>query len=196
FFSKFQSIRYNTTKDYFEFAFNYKDFTNRDLKGYETNWTLCTHGIRLRNKKNNTGHWESITVDVTDDLKRLFDKHKIFYKIEEELKDEIVKKDEKSFFESLTYALKNMLAMRYSKVNSEEDYILSPVKDKNGNFYDSRKVDESMPKDADANGAYHIALKGAILLERLQNKDDATAKADLLITQQQWLAYVVEKWKS
>ena len=41
--------------------------------------------------------------------------------------------------------------------------ILSPIF-KDGKFFDSRDAVESMPKDGDANGAYHIALKGLRLI--------------------------------
>ena len=77
--------------------------------------------------------------------------------------------------------------MRYSRPasdgQSEEDYILSPIRGKDGKFFDSRdylkmaqpdKTPE-LPVDADANGAYHIALKG---LWMLQNgiEEDKTRK--------------------
>jgi len=80
--------------------------------------------------------------------------------------------------------------MRYSRVREEEDYILSPVKGPDGTFYDSRIVDSPLPKDADANGAYHIALKGKMLLERLQNN---TQKTNLVIKNDQWFAFASKR---
>ena len=55
--------------------------------------------------------------------------------------------------------------MRNSNARTEEDYIISPVKANDGTFFDSREETKKedyaiFPKDADANGAYHIALKG------------------------------------
>ena len=35
-----------------------------------------------------------------------------------------------------------------------------PIVDGKGRSFDSRKAGNEMPKDADANGAYHIAMKG------------------------------------
>jgi len=55
------------------------------------------------------------------------------------------------------------LSLRHNngeKGDKEQDYILSPVADDKGRFFDSRKAGDDMPKDADANGAYHIAMKG------------------------------------
>jgi len=82
------------------------------------------------------------------------------------------------------------LAMRYSRIGEEEDYILSPVKGPNGTFYDSREADGSLPKDADANGAYHIALKGAMLLERMRDHDTTT---NLSIKNDQWFAFASKR---
>ena len=42
FFSKFKSIRYNKDKGWFEFAFDYNDFTTK-AEGTRTNWTICTY---------------------------------------------------------------------------------------------------------------------------------------------------------
>lgn len=47
FFSKFDEIRYNEEKDWFEFEFDYDKFTQK-AHGTRTKWTLCTYGMRLR----------------------------------------------------------------------------------------------------------------------------------------------------
>ena len=54
--------------------------------------------------------------------------------------------------------------------NAEDDYLISPIKAEDGTFFDSREQfslgkDAKLPIDADANGAYHIALKGLYLLK-------------------------------
>jgi hypothetical protein len=77
---------------------------------------------------------------------------------------------------------------------TDEDYILSPVavngkqfcttdeankgKDANGNWL------SKLPVDADANGAYHIALKGLYLLYNPQTKK---------IENEKWFQFMVEK---
>ena len=43
--------------------------------------------------------------------------------------------------------------MRNSISNSGIDYLISPVLNDEGDFYDSRLAGNDMPKDADANGA-------------------------------------------
>ena len=46
-----------------------------------------------------------------------------------------------------------------------------------------------MPKDADANGAYHIALKGLWCLQQI-NKADDIKKIKLAISNREWLEFV------
>ena len=68
-----------------------------------------------------------------------------------------------------------------------------------GTFYDSQKAGEKLPKDADANGAYHIAKKGLQWVEQIQNfnirdKENSTQydwkKLDLDKTNKGWLNFV------
>lgn len=76
--SKFDSIRYNAEKDWFEFAFDYSKFT-RKAEETRTRWTLCTYGQRietLRNKEKNN-QWDSQTLDLTASFKTLFQNYGI-----------------------------------------------------------------------------------------------------------------------
>ena len=83
--------------------------------------------------------------------------------------------------------------MRNSNPETGEDRILSPVKDKNGNFYDSSKHDEksNLPCDADANGAYNIARKGLWTVEQFKKADDVSAVKPV-INNAEWLKFVQE----
>lgn len=71
-----------------------------------------------------------------------------------------------AFFKDIFDAFGTTLQMRNS--SGEEDYIESPVLNENGQFFDSRKAGEEWPRDADSNGAYHIALKGLLRMKRGQ----------------------------
>jgi len=110
---------------------------------------------------------------VTQELKKLFEEYNINYKAKEDLRESIEKQTEKKFFEGLTQALYLTLQLRH--INTEEkdgdkkDFILSPVADSEGRFFDSRQAKDSEPKNADANGAYHIALKGLKMFEDIKN---------------------------
>ena len=84
-----------------------------------------------------------------------------------------------------------MLQIRNSVTGTETDYLISPVRNKQGAFYDSRTANEQLPQNADANGAYNIARKGLMLIERIRNAEESS-KADLKITNKDWLIYAQE----
>jgi CRISPR-associated protein Cpf1 len=91
-----------------------------------------------------------------------------------------------SFFKSVFYAFERTLQMRNSSAKTGEDYIESPVKNSSGEFFDSRKCGKELPENADANGAYHIALKGLMMVKEL--KTNETPK--LAIKNEAWLKFV------
>ena len=68
-----------------------------------------------------------------------------------------------------------------------------------GTFFDSREEGKkehnaTLPKDADANGAYHIALKGLSLLKRFDVADEKSLKKfDMKISNADWFKFVQEK---
>ena len=185
FFEKFDRISYNAAKDYFEFAFDYNKFGNK-AEDTRTKWTVCTVGAAryCYVPSDKSTH----KINVTEKLKELFDKEQIDYQKEINLKGAIAKTESKDFLVRLTKYLSIVLALRYSSTAEGRDFILSPVADKNGDFYHSELADESLPKDADANGAYHIALKGLWVLEQLGKQD--LKKLKLAISNKEWLQYV------
>lgn len=191
FFSKFKSIRYNETADRFEFKFSYSDFT-RKAEGSRTDWTVCTYGTRIKTfrdpQKNN--EWTSKEVVLTEEFKKFFAAYGV--DIHSNLKDSIAAHDEKAFFEQLLVLMKLTLQIRNSKSGTDVDYLLSPVADENGVFFDSRSCGNSLPQDADANGAYNIARKGLMLVRQMRAaKDLKKFKADM--TNRNWLKFAQEK---
>ena len=103
--------------------------------------------------------------------------------------------DKKNFFynsnvkePSLLPLLKLALQLRNSFIKSDIDYILSPVADRNGRFYDSSKCGPSLPNNADANGAFNIARKGLMLVNRILNTP-INEKLSLAISNEDWLKY-------
>lgn len=185
FFKKFNGIRYNSQQDYFEFAIDYQNFGNK-ANGSKTDWTICSYGD-LRYVYNNAKKTID-TINVNDGLKALFDKHQIHYQSGDNLLDEICAKHNKDLYSGLCYYLKVLLSMRYSNAQTGDDFILSPVMNTNGEFFDSRKADKTQPNDADANGAYHIALKGLWVLQQIKASDDLD-KLKLAISNQEWLEF-------
>ena len=82
--------------------------------------------------------------------------------------------------------------MRNSITNSDEDYLISPVMNNQGTFYDSRNASGALPENADANGAYHIAQKGLMWVKQIQQHDSADWKnlfKNLEKTNKGWLKF-------
>ena len=191
FFCKFDFIRYNRDKDWFEFAFDYNKFTTK-AEGTHTQWTLCTYGKRMetfRDEKQNS-QWTSQECDLTDKFKEFFAKYEI--DIHTNLKEVIAQQDSTDFFKGLFYLFKLTLQMRNSKTGTDIDYMQSPVADANGNFYNSALCDNSLPKNADANGAYNIARKGLWIVRQIKASDDLR-NLKLTISNKEWLQFAQNK---
>lgn len=189
FFSKFDAIRYNEEKDWFEFEFDYDKFTQK-AHGTRTKWTLCTHGKRLRFLRNSAKVQEVVV--LTDEFKKILGEAGI--DIHVNLKEAICSLEGKrqKYLEPLMKFMKLLLQLRNSKAGTDKDYILSPVADENGIFYDSRSCGDTLPENADANGAYNIARKGLMLIDQIkQAKDLANFKYD--ISNKAWLNFAQQK---
>lgn len=191
FFSKFDAIRYNANKDWFEFNLDYDKFGTK-AEGTRTKWILCTQGNRIctfRNAEKNS-QWDNLKIDLTREMKSLFEHYHI--NICGNLKEEICSQTDKAFFTGLLHMLKLTLQMRNSITGTETDYLVSPVADENGVFYDSRSCGDALPKNADANGAYNIARKGLMLIGQIkETKDLANFKYD--ISNKAWLNFAQQK---
>ena len=191
FFSKFDAIRYNKDKDWFEFNLDYDKF-GKKAEGTKTKWTLCTRGMRIdtfRNKEKNS-QWDNHEVDLTAEMKSLLEHY--YIDIHGNLKDAISAQTDKVFFTGLLHILKLTLQMRNSITGTETDYLISPVADENGIFYDSRSCGDELPENADANGAYNIARKGLMMIEQIKDaKDLDNLKFD--ISNKAWLNFAQQK---
>ena len=107
-----------------------------------------------------------------------------------DLKTEILRQDKKEYFVDLMRRVSLMLQMRNSSPESGEDYLISPVADKNGTFFDSRNGIGGLPVDADANGAYNIARKALWIIDRIKNCDESEISKDgMSISNREWLEY-------
>ena len=187
FFRKFDAIRYNEEKDWFEFEFDYDKFTQK-AHGTRTKWILCTHGKRLRFKRNSTRVQEVVV--LTDEFKKILGEAGI--DIHVNLKEAICNLEGKKNLEPLMQFMKLLLQLRNSKAGTDEDYILSPVADENGIFYDSRSCGEQLPENADANGAYNIARKGLMLIRQIKEAKELD-KVKFDISNKAWLNFAQQK---
>lgn len=192
---KLSNIRYNPEKDYFEFAIDYNEFT---FKGGDSQkyWVVCSTSYKryVFDKKANMGRGGTKAIDINAELKVLFAAHGVDYASGEDLRPQIKAKANKELLSQLLFLLKTLTAMRYTNASSYEDYILSPVANKAGEFFDSRKGDAALPLDADSNGSYHIALKGLCLLQRVYDwRGEEFKGLDLFISNNDWLKFAQDR---
>jgi len=177
-----------------EFEFDYRKF-----KTYQTDfqnvWTVNTSGKRI---VFDTEKREHKAVYPTQEFVQAFGNKGITLEEGMDIKAFIggIEADVKnaSFYSTLFYAFKTTLQMRNSNADTREDYILSPVVHDGRQFCTTDEVEKAkdadgnwiskLPVDADANGAYHIALKGLYLLLNPQTKK---------IENEKWLQFMVEK---
>ena len=209
FFSNFKSISFDNDTDSFVFAFDYKDFNGKAKEEmFISKWSVYSREKRIV-YYSKTKSYEDVL--ITEKLKSIFQKVNIDYTSGNDLLDSIMgigadlkngekpSKDIADFWDDLLYNFKLSLQMRNSNARTEEDYIISPVKSEDGTFFDSREEGKkehnaTLPKDADANGAYHIALKGLSLLKRFDVADEKSLKKfDMRISNADWFKFVQEK---
>ena len=204
FFLKFDSIHYDSKEDCFVLAFDYSKIG--DNADFKKKWQIFTKGERLIYSKQER---KTIAVSPTEELKKVFTGFGINWEnggdILESIKTVPAEKQNAKFFDILLRSLNATLQMRNSKPNSsnqEDDYLISPVKADDGTFYDSRVEAEKgednegnwiskLPVDADANGAYHIALKGLYLLQNDFNRNDKGTIQN--ISNADWFKFVQNK---
>jgi CRISPR-associated protein Cpf1 len=194
-FETIDDIKYNTNTDMFEFCIDYGKFP-RCNSDFKKTWTVCTNSSRIlsfRNEKKNN-EWDNKQIVLTDEFKSLFNEFGIDYT--SDLKASILSISNADFYNRLIRLLSLTLQMRNSIIGStlpEDDYLISPVANDRGEFYDSRNYKGSnaaLPCDADANGAYNIARKALWAINVLKDTpDDMLQKAKLSITNAEWLEY-------
>ncbi|MCQ2082726.1 MAG: type V CRISPR-associated protein Cas12a/Cpf1 [Lachnospiraceae bacterium] len=189
----FQQIEYDKVSESFAFSFEVPD----DVQSHIRKWTVYSRGERI---KYNPKDKQSFKVNPTEDLKKIFDEKNIEWTSGRNILEDIInvpsEKNNAAFFDKLYQSFTSILQMRNSVANStnpEDDYLISPVKAADGTFYDSRNYKDSdkLPCDADANGAYHIALKGLYLLKNNFNKNDKGSIEN--ISHADWFKFVQKR---
>lgn len=209
FFSKFESICFDNDTDSFVFTFDYKDFDGKAKEEmFISKWSVYSREKRIVYYPKSKSYEDVL---ITEKLKLVFQKVNINYtnginvldfvmEIGADLKnDDKPSREVAEFWDALLYNFKLILQMRNSNARTEEDYIISPVRASDGTFFDSREESKkegnaTLPKDADANGAYHIALKGLSLIKRFDAADEkALKKFDMKISNADWFKFVQEK---
>lgn len=189
FFERFDNISYNADEDIFEFDIDYSKF-ERCSAAHRKKWKVCSNGERIitfRNPEKNNA-WDNKVICLTEEFKRLFDQYAVDYK--NDLKANILRQADKKFFVALLKNLSYTLQMRNSITGEAVDYIISPIRASDGQFFDSRASAATLPQDADANGAYNIARKALWAVKSFKAADaDKIDTVKLSISQSEWLEF-------
>lgn len=188
FFAAFDSIRWDAARHAFAFSFDYANFKTSQ-ESHRTKWTVFSADRRLVFDKDAKSEKE---INPTDIILAALAARGVAVADGFDLKALLLatepSKANAAFFRSVFYAFDRTLQMRNSSSRTDEDYIQSPVLNGLGEFFDSRKAGTGLSVDADANGAYHIALKGLQLLE----ENLAAKTPDLIIEHKAWFRFAQE----
>ena len=169
FFEKFDAIRYCASKDAFEFTFDYRNFKTHQ-ESYRNQWTIYSQQEAWQQEKDRiSGKFSPVFHNPSAEIKTAI-KEEIGLQVTDNfdllqlLKEVKAANSTAQFFKKIFYAFKLSIVLRHT--TKEDDKIISPVMNSKGEFFVSRNDIEKnpLPLDADANGAFHIALKGLYLL--------------------------------
>lgn len=189
FFSAFESIEYKN--NHFYFKFNYSNPNIATIKPDSQNiWTLVSYGNRIKSiKDEETNRIKQTEVCLNQEFESVFNNKETNIPLNEISKKRIINDPNANMIcKKLFNAFKLLLQMRNSISNSSTDYLISPTESTHP--FDTRQKNEYGIKDADANGAYHIALKGLYLLYN----DFPTNKDEIItIGTSQWLDFIQKK---
>ncbi len=181
FLSKMKSIGYDSSECRFVFTFDYRDFGI--TADYRNIWSVYSIGERYTFNRR-TKSYERRSPNAM--LRNALEGSGI--PIGRELKEDILSAGGK-VSDEVFYAFKLIMEMRVE--NDEIDCIQSPVKNTDGFFFHTGESSE-LPLDSDANGAYHIALKGELMLRMAAEGFDPEAKTLRIpaMTMDNWLCFM------
>ncbi|GHW02343.1 hypothetical protein AGMMS50249_1290 [candidate division SR1 bacterium] len=209
---KFDEFGFDGTDYYFKYTHLGKEWTlysGKDGQGLD----------RFRGQKDDHDNWQIKKIDIVEILGGVFEKYgkNVAWKFtidkeggkitnEQNQEFEPTKKGEHTAWESLRFAIDLIQQIRNSgqkdsegNPTKDDDFILSPVRGGDGKHFDSREADAIVP-NGDANGAYNIARKGAMMFERIKDFEKLTEEEkkkqkypDLLIRDEEWDGFATGK---
>ena len=96
FFKKFDSIKFNKEKNYFDFEVKKYSLFNSLAEGTRQNWTICTHGDRIKTFRNpnKNNEWDNKSIVLTDEFVAFFKEKNINYEAND-LQEQILLQTEK-----------------------------------------------------------------------------------------------------
>lgn len=203
FITKFDSIKYDNVRNMFALKFDYKNFVTHNVTMPKNEWTIYTNGSRIRREYSN-GKWNKTReVWLTEEMIEVLDSYRIDYMEGQDVLEQIMNLDDreiKAVCKEVKNLIKLITQMRNSKSDNEDpdyDKIVSPVLNDNNKFFDSSdNSNGKYPENADANGAYCIALKGLYEVRKIrENWSDSMdfPRETLKIKHYDWFDFVQNK---
>jgi len=176
--SKIMDIQYNEKNHDFEITISEKDF---GLSNLDKIWVLHTKGIRSIYKDKKYHEY-----DCTEKMRELFRTYRVS-KLEDIRNAENLNKP---FYEQLFEIIQVLLKMHYYSIDLEEEYCLSPVKNKDKICFDSRtrKVDGLV--NSAAVKTYLMCKKGMRDLQCIDEETLLVKRDEKGKHKDMWLAYL------
>lgn len=190
FISKFDRIYYDEKMGMYAFSFDYNNYTGK-AGNAKTDWTVYTNGTRLRKYKNGN-IWSKECVELTTAFDNLFSKYSI-NRSQFDMRKDILNIEKSDFYKEFMSLFYLVVMMRSSDNETGVDEIISPVLNRNGEFFRTDVSNPSIPANGDGNGSYCIAKKGLMILDRLMNTSDeeiCTSKPKYIISNSEWFSYL------
>ncbi len=182
----------------FEFTYDLKKFQKQKEYPQKAEWTVCSNVERFRWNKhsnNNKGGYDHYP-NLTDNFTQLFQAVGIDVQSGDIIGqiETLEEKGNEKFFKDFIFYFGLICQIRNTqqeKSGNENDFILSPVEP----FFDSRnsqRFGENLPQNGDDNGAYNIARKGIVILNKISRFEsengncDKLSWGDLFISSKEW----------
>lgn len=194
-----------------DYVFTYFTYLDKERTQLLKEWELYSgkdsiglHRFRGERGKDKN-EWHIKRHDIVDMLDGLFTKFDKSRSLLAQIVDEgmeLEKINEHTAWESLRFAIDLIQQIRNTGLSLDErdgDFLLSPVRDANGNHFDSRVFWDqeqsgkkaAWPSSGDANGAFNIARKGIIMKEHIKRG------YRLFVSDTEWDAWLAggDKWE-
>lgn len=172
FISNIDDIRYNQDENYFEFNIDYEKF---GIDMPRKKWTICSYGNRIKSYSQSSCE----EISLTDEYINIFNNGKISY--HKNIKEQLFNSENKSLLEQFINIFK--LNLRIKNHSRGLSYIISPIKNKNGDFYFCRN------EDVDMYDTYNMICKGSIILNKIKKSENINS-IDLSIDDNEWFSCI------
>jgi hypothetical protein len=192
FIRNFESIVYDAGANSFAFTFNYSNF-KVSVKDHRNSWTIYA---LQRSDRYLTKERKKEEVYPVKNIKDALSAAGISYSDKEDILPRILENGSLKLTDVIYFAFQESIKLRVKL--DDRDEIISPVPNELGDRFMTDENNEKLPKNADANGAYCIALKGEMLLRQIEDNYDPAAKKMEMpkIENAKWLEYMQSgRWK-